>query len=269
MKEWGETNMDNHIFRNALNGFNRQDVTAYIEKSQKEAAERAAQLEKEIEDLYKTLAEVKDSLDSSLEERAVLDEQLEEHKTYLEEAQQSIEDISAEKLFCESQIRECDEALRVVRSERDDLARRVSDMEGQVEAARREKESVAQLELEARKRAESIIEDANRQAEELLSQARAQAQSLIASANEQAQNTLEQACERAEGIRADMEAQVERTAKEYNNLFASFETVASHVSGELRKMDVAVSQLPINFNHLKDGLEKVLELASERPVEEN
>lgn len=269
MKEWGETNMDNHIFRNALNGFNRQDVTAYIEKSQKEAAERAAQLEKEIEDLYKTLAEVKDSLDSSLEERAVLDEQLEEHKTYLEEAQQSIEDISAEKLFCESQIRECDEALRVVRSERDDLARRVSDMEGQVEAARREKESVAQLELEARKRAESIIEDANRQAEELLSQARAQAQSLIASANEQAQNTLEQACERAQGIRADMEAQVERTAKEYNNLFASFETVASHVSGELRKMDVAVSQLPINFNHLKDGLEKVLELASERPVEEN
>ena len=86
-------------------------------------------MEKEIEDLYTTLAEVKDSLDSSLEERAVLDEQLEEHKAYLEEAQQSIEDISAEKMFCESQIRECDEALRAVRAERDDLARRVSDME--------------------------------------------------------------------------------------------------------------------------------------------
>ena len=268
MIEWGETNMDNHIFRNALNGFNRQDVIAYIEKSQKEAAERAAQLEKEIEDLYRTLAEVKDSLDSSLEERAVLDEQLEEHKTYLEEAQQSIEDISAEKLVCESQIRECDEALRAVQAERDDLARRVSDMEGQVEAARREKESVAQLELEARKRAEAIIEDANRQAEELLAQARTQAQSLITSANEQARNTVEQAVKRAEEIRADMEGQVECTVKAYNDLFASFETVATHVSGELRKMDVAVSQLPINFNHLKDGLENVLELASECPAVE-
>lgn len=261
--------MDNHIFRTALNGFNRQDVTAYIEKSQKEAAERIAQLEKEIEDLYKTLAEVKDSLDSSLEERAVLDEQLEEHKTYLEEAQQSIEDISAEKLICESQIRECDEALRTVQAERDDLACRIRDMEGQVEAARREKESVAQLELEARKRSEAIIEDANRQAEELLAQARAQAQALITGANEQAQSTLEQAAEHAAEIRADVEAQVARTAKEYNDLFASFETVAAHVSGELRKMDVAVSQLPISFNHLKDGLENVLELASERPLEEN
>ena len=260
--------MDNYIFRNALNGFNRQDVTAYIEKSQKEAAERVEQLEQEIEDLRKRLAEVEASLESSMEERGILDEQLEEHKSYLEEAQQNIEDITAEKLCCESQIRECDEALRAVQSERDELARRVSDMEGQVEVSRREKESVAQLELEALKRSEAIIEDANRQAEELLAQARAQAQALITGANEQAQSTLEQAAEHAAEIRADLEAQVARTAKEYNDLFASFETVASHVSGELRKMDVAVSQLPISFNHLKDGLENVLELASEHPLEE-
>ena len=260
--------MDNHIFRNALNGFNRQDVTAYIEKTQKEAAERIAHLEKEIEDLYKTLAEVKESLDSSLEERAVLDEQLEEHKTYLEEAQQNSEDISAEKLCCESQIRECDEALTVARAERDEFARRVSDMEEQVEAARREKESVAQLELEARKRAEAIVEEANRQAEELLAQARSQAQALITSANEQAQRTLDDAYARAEDIRSGMEEQVACTAKEYNEMFTSFETVAAHVSGELRKMDVAVSQLPINFNHLKEGLAEVLERAADRSVTE-
>ena len=31
--------MENTIFRSALGGFNRQDVMAYIEKAQKEAAE--------------------------------------------------------------------------------------------------------------------------------------------------------------------------------------------------------------------------------------
>ena len=46
--------MDNHIFRSAFNGFNRQDVAAYIEKSQKEAAERAAELETQLEALRKS-----------------------------------------------------------------------------------------------------------------------------------------------------------------------------------------------------------------------
>ena len=34
--------MDNHIFRSALSGFNRQDVMAYIERTQKQAEEAAA-----------------------------------------------------------------------------------------------------------------------------------------------------------------------------------------------------------------------------------
>ena len=33
--------MDNHIFRSALSGFNRQDVMEYIERTQKQAEEAA------------------------------------------------------------------------------------------------------------------------------------------------------------------------------------------------------------------------------------
>ena len=36
--------MDNHIFRSALSGFNRQDVMAYIERTQKQAEVSASQV---------------------------------------------------------------------------------------------------------------------------------------------------------------------------------------------------------------------------------
>ena len=36
--------MDNHIFRGAALGFNRQDVMEYIERTQKQAEENAARL---------------------------------------------------------------------------------------------------------------------------------------------------------------------------------------------------------------------------------
>lgn len=229
--------MDNHIFRNALNGFNRQDVTAYIEKTQKESAERIAQMEQEIEDLRREKAEVEKALESSVQEREALAERFEEQ-------------------------------LRAARAECDGLLLRVSDMEGKVEVARCEKESVAQLELEARKRAEAIVETAERLAEELTAQAREQAQARIAESDEQAQRTLDNAHARAEEIRSDMEEQVTKTVREYNDLFMSFETAASHIAGELHKMDVMVSQLPINFNHLKDGLETVRAMTVDQTVTE-
>ena len=43
--------MDNHIFRSALGGFNRQDVMEYIEKVQRLADERAASLEQQLEEI--------------------------------------------------------------------------------------------------------------------------------------------------------------------------------------------------------------------------
>ena len=43
--------MDNHIFRSALSGFNRQDVMAYIERTQKQAEEAAAGLEARLAEL--------------------------------------------------------------------------------------------------------------------------------------------------------------------------------------------------------------------------
>ena len=57
--------MDNHIFRSAIGGFNRQDVTEYIERTQKQAEEAAAALNKQLEDLRQAEGEAR----AALEER--------------------------------------------------------------------------------------------------------------------------------------------------------------------------------------------------------
>lgn len=229
--------MNNYIFRSALNGFNRQDVTAYIEKSQKEASERVAELEVQLELLRKKEREVRLALEACTQERDALREQLAD----LEKEQDK---------------------------NRVEMTAQLQEMQDEVAAARKEKESVAQLELEARKRAEELLEETRAQSEELLAQARSQAQALLTSANEQAESTVDTAYQRAEEIRADMEKQVRSTGAEVDELVSSVETIVSHVTAELRKMDVAVAQLPINFNHLQDGMKDVIELASDRAIVE-
>ena len=229
--------MDNHIFRSSLNGFNRQDVTAYIEKSQREAAERMAELEAQLDQLRKNENELRSALETCTQERDALSEQL----------------ADLEKEHDKTKI---------------EMTAQLQDMQNEVTNARKEKESVAQLELEARKRAEELLAETRAQAEELLAQARSQAQALLTAANEQAENTIDASYQRAEQIRADMEKQAKRTGAEVDELISSVETIVSHVTAELRKMDVAVAQLPINFNHLKDGMKNVIEQASDYKVAE-
>ena len=55
--------MDNHIFRSALNGFNRQDVMEYIERTQKEAAGNIEQLEAELQTVRQELNETRQQLE--------------------------------------------------------------------------------------------------------------------------------------------------------------------------------------------------------------
>ena len=247
--------MDNHIFRGALNGFNRQDVIAYIEKSQREASERAQALENQIGELRGTCAETERALTASVQEREMLTEQLAEQTELYHQTKRDLETESAEKDLVQTELFVCRDDLGAARREIDELKARLQGMENEVASARQEKERVAQLELEARQRADIAIGDAHRKAEEILAQASAEAE-----------NTINNALDAAEDIRRRMECRVEHAAKEYNDMFSSFETVAAHVVSELRKMDVMAAQLPINFNHLKDGLAEVLRQAQDQSV---
>ena len=212
--------MANTIFRTALSGFNRQDVMAYIEKTQKEAAEAAQQQEEQIRSLQEQLDAAQEALDACTQEKEALDRELTDANLRYTHAKTQWDAQRTAREALETDVTQRDEAVRTLTAENQELFHRVQELEEQSDTVRREKAQVAQLELEAQEKAAA---------------------------------TLQQA-----------EDQVAATVEQYTALFDAFSTITSHVTSELRKMDVTVSQLPISFNHLQDSLQEVLARAKER-----
>ena len=221
--------MDNHIFRSSLGGFHRQDVIDYIEKSQKEAADAIAELEEKLDAVSARKQELDALLESMETESAELKDQI----------SQLTEQCAREKTSGEVLAEELS-AYKAAAAE-------------QAAAYSRDKERVAQLELEARQRAAEVVAQAQAKADEMIAQAEERAQAIREEANKRALATLDQA-----------EGQVAEAVRRCNELTASFSSIASHVASELHRMDVTASQLPISFNHLKGGLQEILEKAQER-----
>lgn len=209
--------MENN-FRNAVfNGFNREDVMSYITKISAEHKETSEALEKERDRLFDADAK---------------NERLQEETDRLSGELHEIQRQLAEE-------REARQALEKAAAERDMLRSRVADLERQAEEYRRMKEQVAQIELDAHKRAEEIQAQAEREAADLL-------------------RSTEQ---EAAGIRAQLREKIETVAGEYAALLSDFDVLRTHISGELRKMDTAVGQLPIAFHRLSRDMEGLKELS--------
>lgn len=267
--------MDNHIFRSALSGFNRQDVMTYIEKTQREAAEQIAALEAQTAELREKEEAGRQALEACSAEREDLARQLEDMTLRYHHAKNNWDAQAAAKDSFRADVAQRDETIRDLTGENQKLFRRVQELEEQVSAFRQEKEQIAQLELEARDRSAAVIAQAQAQAQDTVRQAEEEAQAALEKAREEASACVSQAEDRADtivtqaqaraaAIRGETEEHVESTVNQYKALFSSFDTIAGHVASELRKMDVTVAQLPISFNHLRDSLEALLEKAKER-----
>lgn len=203
-------------FRSAtFGGFNRQDVTDYITKTAKETSEQIAALERERDQLQTELAAKVD-----LEQEAA---QLREQCTQLQ----------ADTAMKASEI----ETLKRRAAERDDLAKRVDELEGQAEEYCDLKQHIAGIELDAHRRADQLLEESRRKADDI-----------VAKANEDAVR-----------IRRQAEEMMQALCQQYEEQVRAFEVAAGHVTGELRKMDVAVGQLPLAFNRLSAGLRDLKE----------
>ena len=266
--------MDNHIFRSALSGFNRQDVMTYIEKTQKEASEQIAALEAQAAELREKGEANRQALEACTVEREDLARQLEDMTLRYNHAKNNWDAQSAAKESFRADVAQRDETIRDLTGENQKLFHRVQELEEQVAAFRQEKEKIAQLELEARDRSAAAVAQAQEQArnterlageeaQAILTQAKEEASAVMAQAEDRAETIITQAQGKAAAIRSDMEEQVESTVSQYKALFSSFDTIAAHVANELRKMDVTVAQLPISFNHLRDSLEDLLKKAKE------
>ena len=79
----------------------------------------------------------------------------------------------------------------------------------------------------------------------------------------EAESLRAQAKTETDALRQETEEHLTSVVEQYSGLFSSFESISAHVSAELRKMDVSVTQLPLSFNHLREGLQAVLDKAKE------
>lgn len=245
--------MDNTFFRGALNGFNRQDVMTYIEKTRSDAEARTAQLEDRVRELQETGESQRQAREAAEAERDDLTRRLEEAERSCNHAQNNwdAQRQATEAIRADVAVREA--AIAELTAEKERLARRVLELEEQISSFRKDKERVAQLELEARQRAADTVEEAQRQAADIQARAQAEADDLQARTEAHTGALLREMRERLNAI-----------VEQYGSLFSSFESISAHVSSELRKMDVSVSQLPLNFNHLREGLQAVLDRAEEQ-----
>lgn len=129
------------------------------------------------------------------------------------------------------------EALQAQAADREALSAQVEELEGQAEEYSDLKQHIAGIELDAHRRADQLLEESRRKADAIVSQANADAAQ----------------------VRKQAEEQLLALTQRYEELLRAFEVAAGHVKGELRKMDVAVSQLPLAFNHLSAGLRELKE----------
>ena len=159
--------MENTIFRSALGGFNRQDVMAYIEKAQKEAAETAQRLEEENETLRREGEELRQSLEALTQERDQLSGQTAELTEQCAGLRSALE---AETAARETAQKDAEDrgGHPLAGGGEPTAPGGLEARDTQAETLRREKERVAQLELDAQQRAADVLAQAQTQAEGLL-----------------------------------------------------------------------------------------------------
>lgn len=256
--------MDNHIFRSAIGGFNRQDVMEYIERVQKQAEDASAALEAQTQQLRRAHDETLLQLEERTRERDGLEQQLEEMTLRCNHARNNWDAQSQAKESFRRDVAQRDEAIRGMTEENQRLLRQVEALESQMDGLRREKEQLTQLELDARQRAENVLAQANAQAEAALAQAQAQAESIIAQAQAQAEATASRANARADALLRETETRIGETVQQYEELYRSLQSITGHIAGEARKLGTAAAQLPAGFNRLRDGLADLQRRAKEQ-----
>lgn len=198
-------------FRNAtFGGFNRQDVMDYIAATARETEEKVSALETEL-----------NALRSATQERDAAQEASLALQKQCEELRKELASVTAER-----------DKYQTMAEEKSVLETQLGELKGQAEEYCELKQHIAGIELDAHKRGDQVIGEAEKKAAQIIQEA----EDYAASVREKAGEELSELSAR------------------YQELLNTFEVVSSHVTGELRKMDVAVGQLPLAFNRLSAAL---------------
>lgn len=223
--------MENTFKSSVFGGFNRDDVIRYIEKTALESKQQYEQLEKENDGLCRENAELRNELAAVTGARdrlstaygSAIDAQ-ESQKKELTELREELTLLRAQKEEAERALAELrEQSARELREVKEQAERELAELRPQIEEFARVKAHVAEIEFSARERADAL-ETATR----------ARLQDLIGACSAQCELML-----------------------------STLGTTCANVSGELRRTDAMVSQLPAAFNTLRTDLKELQKLENE------
>lgn len=251
--------MDNHIFRSAIGGFNRQDVMEYIERTQKQSEESISWLESQVEQLQQSENEAQRALQECEAERDRLAAQLEEMTSRYNNAKNNWEAQAQAKESNRRDVVQRDQTIREMTEENQRLFHRVQELEGSMDDLRRQKEQLAQLELDAYKRAEVVVAEAETKAKSVTDAAESRAKGIVSKAVGESRAVVKEA-----------QMNITDTVEDFSEILQTFEDVSDQLSDKLRKLEQTVGEFPVGLNVLKrdlDGLLKKITEQAEKPSE--
>lgn len=261
--------MENNTFKGSFfGGFNRQDVMNYIEKASKESAEllqenqeRIAQLEKNVEEL----TALRDTLQGEVQRRTAA----------CEENERALREIKAAHAAASQALEAEQVRSRQYTAEKEKFTAELDALRKEVDEYHTLKNNIAEVELEAKHRAETMVEQANQKAEEILKKARQQADGMMQDAKKNAEHTLQQANTAAAAVRqkADRHALLTRQQintmltncqEQYRLLLESYKGAALQAATALQKAQENVTHLPAVFDKISDGLNRLNDNAQKK-----
>ena len=137
------------------------------------------------------------------------------------------------------------------------------------------KNNIAEVELEAKHRAETIVAEAQKNAGDMMNKARSDAETLTQDAKRRAESTLQQANAAAAAVRqkADrhallvrqqLSAQLAGCQEQYRRLLESYKGSALQAASALQKAQENVARLPQVFDQISEGLHQLGEMAQKK-----
>lgn len=271
--------MENTFKGSVFGGFNRDDVIRYIEKTSLETKQQIEQLEQENNGLCRESASLRDELaaaqsareqlagsySAALEmqvslkkELAAAQEALAALRTQHEASAKELDDLRARssrelgelKERAERELREAHEqSAQQLDAAKADCARRLAEQQRQSDQALAEAHA-------ARCRLEDELSALRPQAEEF-ARVKAHIADIELSARERA-DALDTA------TRTRLQELIDACTKQCELVIATLGTTCANVSGELRRTDAMVSQLPAAFNTLRTDLKELQKLVNEQ-----
>ena len=207
--------MDNRFRSAAFGGFNRQDVMDYLERTVKEHNQ--------------TLDGLNTQLNEARGEADQLRTQLAAAQEEARQAKQELEQVTADRHSAQEQ----SDLLVQVQEELDRLRGRVNQLEPDAQAYAAIKERTAGIELEAHRRAQSIVDEAQAQANQ---------------------------------VRHELAQWLERVERDYYDLRAQVGNTVSHATSELDRVRQGLDNISLCMTNQHSALERMIQTAKNSPA---